>query len=102
MDAEGWFHTGDIGVMEDSVYLKITDRKKEIVKTSGGKYITPQLIENKLKESRFIEQSMIIGEHQKFAAALIVPAFPFLKEWCERKEIKWTTNEVTCGRCYRK
>lgn len=93
IDAEGWFHTGDIGVLEDGVYLKITDRKKEIFKTSGGKYITPQLIENKLKESRFIEQSMIIGENQKFAAALIVPAFPFLKEWCERKQIKWTTNE---------
>ncbi len=93
IDSEGWFHTGDIGVFEESVYLKITDRKKEIFKTSGGKYITPQLIENKLKESRFIEQSMIVGENQKFAAALIVPAFPFLKEWCERKGINWTTNE---------
>ncbi len=93
IDGEGWFHTGDIGMMEEGVYLKITDRKKEIFKTSGGKYITPQMIENKLKESRFIEQSMIIGENQKFAAALIVPAFPFLKEWCARKEIAWTTNE---------
>ena len=93
IDADGWFHTGDIGMFEQDVYLKITDRKKEIFKTSGGKYITPMLIENKLKESRFIEQSMIIGENQKFAAALIVPAFPFLKEWCERKGIAWTTNE---------
>lgn len=93
IDAEGWFHTGDIGMFEDEVYLKITDRKKEIFKTSGGKYITPQLIENKLKESRFIEQSMIVGENQKFAAALIVPAFTFLKEWCERKGIAWTTSE---------
>jgi len=93
MDAEGWLHTGDIGTFEKEVYLKITDRKKEIFKTSGGKYITPMLLENKLKESRFIEQSMIVGENQKFAAALIVPAFPFIKEWCERKNIEWTTNE---------
>ena len=93
IDEQGWFHTGDIGRMEKNVYLKITDRKKEIFKTSGGKYITPQLIENKLKESRFIEQSMVIGESQKFAAALIIPAFPFLKEWCEKKNITWTSNE---------
>ena len=71
----------------DGVYLRITDRKKEIFKTSGGKYIVPQSIENKLKESRFIEQVMVIGENRKFAAALIVPNFAFVKEWCERKQI---------------
>ena len=87
IDKEGWFHTGDIGEIVAGVYLKITDRKKEIFKTSGGKYIVPQAIENKLKESRFIEQVMVIGENQKFAAAFIVPGFAFLKEWCERKEI---------------
>ncbi|MBL7923977.1 MAG: long-chain fatty acid--CoA ligase [Bacteroidia bacterium] len=87
IDAEGWLHTGDIGELVDGVYLKITDRKKEIFKTSGGKYIVPQLIENKLKESRFIEQVMVIGENRKFAAALVVPNFAFLREWCERKEI---------------
>jgi long-chain acyl-CoA synthetase len=87
IDSEGWFHTGDIGILEDGVYLKITDRKKEIFKTSGGKYIVPQYIENMLKESRFIEQVMVVGENQKFAGALIVPAFPFLREWCEKKEI---------------
>jgi long-chain acyl-CoA synthetase len=87
IDAEGWFHTGDIGMFEDGVYLKITDRKKEIFKTSGGKYIVPQHIENKLKESRFIEQVMVVGENQKFAAAFVVPAFTFLKEWCQRKGI---------------
>ena len=87
IDKDGWLHTGDIGEMVDGVYLKITDRKKEIFKTSGGKYIVPQVIENKLKESRFIEQVMVIGENRKFAAALVVPNFAFVKEWCERKQI---------------
>jgi len=94
IDSEGWFHTGDIGVFEDGVYLKITDRKKEIFKTSGGKYIIPQHIENKLKESRFIEQVMVVGEGKNFAAALVVPSFPFLHEWCTRKGIEIpATNE---------
>jgi long-chain acyl-CoA synthetase len=93
IDAEGWFHTGDIGVLVENRFLKITDRKKEIFKTSGGKYIAPVMIENKLKESQFIEQVMVIGENQKFASALIVPAFAFLKEYCKRKEIEYTTNE---------
>jgi long-chain acyl-CoA synthetase len=93
IDTEGWFHTGDIGTLVDGKFLKITDRKKEIFKTSGGKYIAPQMIENKLKESRFIEQSMVIGENQKFAAALIVPSFKFLREYCELKHIPYTTNE---------
>lgn len=87
IDDEGWLHTGDIGVIEDGQYLKITDRKKEIFKTSGGKYIVPQAIENKLKESRFVEQVMVIGENRKFAAALVVPNFAFVKEWCTRKQI---------------
>lgn len=85
IDAEGWFHTGDIGEMVEGKFLKITDRKKEIFKTSGGKFIVPQPMENKFKESRFIEQIIVIGEGQKFASALIVPAFPFVKDWSERK-----------------
>lgn len=93
IDNEGWFHTGDIGIMDEGKFLKITDRKKEIFKTSGGKYITPQLIENKLKESRFIEQAMVIGENEKFPAALIVPSYAVLKEWCEKKSITYTDNE---------
>lgn len=93
IDKEGWLHTGDIGVMIENRFLKITDRKKEIFKTSGGKYITPQILENKLKESPFIEQAMIIGENQKFPAALVVPAFSFLKEWCNKKNIAFTTND---------
>lgn len=87
MDEEGWFKTGDIGELEKGTFLKITDRKKEIFKTSGGKYIIPQVMENKFKESRFIEQIMIVGESQKFPAALIVPNIPFIKEWAERKTI---------------
>ncbi len=88
LDDDGWFHTGDIGEMVDGKYLKITDRKKEIFKTSGGKYIIPQVMENKFKESRFIEQIMVIGEGEKHPAALIVPSYDFLKEWTERKGIK--------------
>ncbi|MGL5891418.1 MAG: AMP-dependent synthetase/ligase, partial [Bacteroidia bacterium] len=88
IDSEGWFHTGDIGMFEENRFLKITDRKKEIFKTSGGKYIAPQALENKLKTSRFIEQSMVIGENQKYAAALVVPAFAFIRDWAARKNIK--------------
>ncbi len=84
---DGWFHTGDIGEFEEGKFLKITDRKKEIFKTSGGKYIVPQAIENKLKESRFIEQAMVIGEGEKFPAALIVPSYDFLRDWAKRKSI---------------
>src|SRR5690554_6619041 len=85
---DGWFHTGDIGEMVDGKFLKITDRKKEIFKTSGGKYIIPQMMENKFKESRFIEQIMVIGEGKKHPAALVIPSYDFLREWANRKEIK--------------
>lgn len=87
MDAQGWFHTGDIGVMVEERFLKITDRKKEIFKTSGGKYIIPQVMENKFKESRFIEQIMVVGEGQKFPAALIIPSFSFIREWAKRHHL---------------
>lgn len=87
IDSEGWFHTGDIGEMVEEKFLKITDRKKEIFKTSGGKFIIPQAMENKFKESRFIEQIMVIGENEKFPAALIVPSYAFLKEWGKRKKL---------------
>lgn len=93
IDKEGWFHTGDIGEIVNTDFLKITDRKKEIFKTSGGKYVAPQLLENKFKESKFIEQVMVIGEGKNFPAALIQPAFVFLKEWCERKGIAVSSNE---------
>jgi len=86
--ADGWFKTGDIGQLEPGGFIKITDRKKEMFKTSGGKYIAPQAMENKFKESRFIEQIMVIGESQKHPAALIVPTFEFVAEWAKRKGIK--------------
>jgi len=85
IDSEGWFHTGDIGMMVDGKYLKITDRKKEIFKTSGGKYVAPQLVENKLKESAFIEQCMVVGESQKFPSALIIPEFNALQVWADQQ-----------------
>jgi long-chain acyl-CoA synthetase len=86
---EGWLKTGDIGEFIEGKYLKITDRKKEIFKTSGGKYIVPQAIENSLKESRFIEQAMVIGENQKFPAAFIVPDYAFLRAWAKRHELSF-------------
>jgi len=93
IDQEGWFHTGDIGVMVDNKYLKITDRKKEIFKLSSGKYVAPQVIENRFKESFFIEQIMVVGENEKFASALIVPNFEFLHNWCSLHHVKYRDNQ---------
>jgi long-chain acyl-CoA synthetase len=92
IDENGWFHTGDIGVFEDDKYLKITDRKKEIFKLSGGKYIAPQMIENKLKTSNLIEQVMVIGANEKFASALISPNFALLHDWCAEHKIHFRDN----------
>jgi long-chain acyl-CoA synthetase len=95
----GWFHTGDIGVLLENKLnpknkiLKITDRKKEIFKTSGGKYVAPQPIENKMKESKWIEQVLVTGENQKFTGALIVPSFNALKEWCTDNGIEYPGDE---------
>ncbi|PZX58346.1 long-chain acyl-CoA synthetase [Algoriphagus ratkowskyi] len=88
----GWFHTGDIGEL-DGQFLKITDRKKEMFKTSGGKYIAPQLMENKFKESSLIDQLLILGENRNYPTALIVPSFEGLKEYCKHKDIPYTTDE---------
>ena len=84
---DGWFCTGDIGRIEDDKFLYVTDRKKEIFKLSSGKFIVPQVIENKFKESLFIEQIMVIGEHEKFASALIAPDYLFVKDWCDANNI---------------
>ncbi|NTW31552.1 MAG: long-chain fatty acid--CoA ligase [Bacteroidetes bacterium] len=92
VDNEGWFHTGDMGQFDEHGLLKITGRKKEIFKTSFGKYIAPQMIENKFKESPFIENIIALGENQKFAAAIIVPDFNHLHIWCNRKGIEYTNN----------
>ncbi|MBO9638496.1 MAG: long-chain fatty acid--CoA ligase [Siphonobacter aquaeclarae] len=83
IDKDGWFHTGDIGEMVEGRFLKITDRKKEMFKTSGGKYVAPQMVENKLKESKYIEQVIVVGEGQKFPSALIIPEFGALKVFCQ-------------------
>jgi long-chain acyl-CoA synthetase len=88
----GYLHTGDIGELDNDGFLKITDRKKEMFKTSGGKYIAPAVLENKLKESRFIEQAMVIGESEKMPAAIIQPHFEFLIEWIKRKQLKVDTS----------
>lgn len=93
IDADGWFHTGDIGEIVEGKYLKITDRKKEIFKTSGGKYVAPQLVENKLKESAFIEQCMVVGEGQKFPSALVIPEFAALQYWAKQENIAFEGNE---------
>jgi long-chain acyl-CoA synthetase len=90
---DGWLHTGDIGIFEEDKFLKITDRKKELFKTSGGKYVAPQPIENKMKESPFVEQMMVVGAEQKFVGALIVPSIPNLKEWMRQQQIAFTSNE---------
>ena len=90
---DGWFHTGDIGVLNENNFLKITDRKKELFKTSGGKYVAPLPIENKLKESPFIEQVMLVGAERKFVSALIVPSFPNLRAWCRKNDITDDHND---------
>jgi len=84
---DGWFCTGDIGTFENNKFLKVTDRKKEIFKLSSGKFVFPQIIENKLKESLFIEQIMVIGEYEKFASAIIAPNFSYIKDWCKANNI---------------
>jgi long-chain acyl-CoA synthetase len=86
-DEEGWFHTSDIGNWENGRFLRVTDRKKEIFKLSNGKFIAPQLIENRFKESVLIDQIMVVGEHEKFASALISPNFTNLQQWCESENL---------------
>jgi long-chain acyl-CoA synthetase len=91
---DNWFHTGDIGTLVNNKYLKITDRKKEMFKTSGGKYVAPLAIESKLKESLYIEQVMVVGADKKFVGALIIPSFPNLKEWTKKEGITETSNDA--------
>jgi len=90
---DGWFHTGDIGELRDG-FLAITDRKKELFKTSGGKYVAPQVVENAMKESVYIEQLIVIGDGEKFPAALIIPDFVMLKKWCDSNGVVSTSNEA--------
>ena len=93
IDSEGWFHTGDTGEIVDDGFLKIKGRLSDIFKTSGGKFVAPQPIENKMKESFFIEHIMVVGENRKFTAALIQPKFDFIKKWAEEKNLPLNTPE---------
>jgi long-chain acyl-CoA synthetase len=88
IDEQGWLHTGDIGHFEGE-FLRITDRKKEMFKTSGGKYIAPQQVENHLKESSFIENALVVGDGKNFAAAIIMPNFAHVESWCNIKGIPY-------------
>lgn len=100
IDEDGWFHTGDIGEIDSEGFLKITDRKKEMFKTSGGKYVAPQLIENIMKQSRFIEQIMVVGEGERMPAAFIQPNFEFVQEWAKRKglDIGSSNKEIVANK----
>ncbi len=94
IDRDGWFHTGDIGVFLDNKFLMITDRKKELLKTSGGKYVAPQPIENKFKESPYISQIMVVGDGRKFTGALIVPNFHNLEAWCKDNNVEISAHNM--------
>ncbi len=93
IDKDGWFHTGDLGKFNEHGLLQITGRMKNLFKTSLGKYVNPDVVEGKFNTSGFIEQIVVLGENQKFAAALILPDFAFLKDWCKFHKIPYTTNE---------
>lgn len=93
LDSDGWFHTGDVGYLDEGRFLVITDRKKEIFKLSSGKFIAPQKLENKIKESQCVDQVMVVGESEKFASAIISPNIPFIKEWCEKNNHVFTSKE---------
>ena len=90
---DGWVYSGDVGTFDENGFLVITDRKKEMFKLSSGKYIAPQVIENKLKESIFVEQAMVVGENEKFASALVSPNFPYLHEWASQQDVKFQDNK---------
>ncbi len=100
MDSEGWLHTGDIGYLKDGRYLMITDRKKEIFKLSSGKYIAPQVLENKLRESEYIENCIVFGEHRSFASAIIIPKMDAILKWGRERNINTdvTPEELICNR----
>ncbi len=94
IDEEGWFHTGDVGNWVEEKFLAVTDRSKEIFKLSNGKFVAPQPIENRLKESAFIDQAMVVGEHQKFASALVLPDFKYIREWCDAHKLSHSENNT--------
>jgi len=96
IDSEGWFHTGDIGIFDEDGFLVITDRKKNIIVTAGGKNVAPQKIEGKLVNSRYIEQAVVIGDKRKFCSALIVPTFETLEKFAKENDISFSSHKELC------
>jgi len=93
IDEDGWFHTGDIGSLDDGKFLMVTDRKKEVFKLSNGKFVAPQILEGHLKESVFIEQSCVVGEAEKFAGALISPNLPAMEKQLKMQNLNFSSAE---------
>ena len=97
IDAEGWFHTGDIGDIDADGFLRITDRKKELIVTAGGKNIAPQPIQNLAKQSRYVAEALLIGDKRPFPVLLVVPAFELLERWAHSRQLKWQTRAELIG-----
>jgi len=90
---DGWFKTGDIGSLDEDGFLSVTDRKKDLLKTSGGKFIAPQPVENSLKLNPLIGTAVVLGDRRKFASVIISPAFPLLEEWVHAKRVSFSSRE---------
>ena len=97
IDADGWFHTGDIGELDSDGYLKITDRKKDLLKTAGGKYIAPQPIENTVRLNKFVANAVVLGDQRKFPIILVVPNFDVLEQWAKERNLSYTSRAELIG-----
>jgi long-chain acyl-CoA synthetase len=97
IDADGWFHTGDIGELDADGYLKITDRKKDLLKTAGGKYIAPQPIENTVRLNKFVANAVVLGDQRKFPIILVVPNFDVLEQWAKERNLSYASHAELIG-----